>query len=1591
MNDFFSVLDDFEFEEFVATMADGDGSSASDSLAETDEGTAPKEVVDVIDDVADANVEEVVYADVIEEKTAEKAAADAKAEGKTEVQVWENAKSPISGSTDGVVLGIGSNTSSKTINGVAVQTLTLRSIVALAFTAATETALTIGSEFRRDGMNLNMSATGGVAFGMSNGKTTGGKMTADGSFTLRKYAKNADGIYEGEGITVGVNGFFTEKGTDAVEFGANDDDLKSIVVPEVAGGEVTVSGDVDFTFNGESLKLSHLNETKVENFSFSYDDDKKLTLDLSGITAANDETLTVKAAGGADYLVVPAGEEESIKIGKVTYDYTSAGKAIFALDGTDVVGYALVSVGDSITVNSNDDIVIYDEDIVDVSKLVSVDGANYTVTKLEDGYSVAIDNSAKVTVNGVEFDFTISSATAKKTGDAATIYFDEDEIIGVYGVAAFTANDSMKVTGAVATNDESGLAVLAKNEIGANVAGYLAVDKGEFTYVGGTTPSVTVNDKAIVYAVNGVADVFVDETGGTITNAGEDFTYSGKGYFVTNANNEVTGFVFVDDGDKVFLSTEDAITVYDGAVANANIITVPTVTDADKEFAVTMTDTNKFRISDLGANATVVDSDTDIVEFSTEGGEVTFNKAGNMLGVYNYVGDRLLTEEDSGLIVNGNELILNFVDDNQIVTGTSKDGKGVDTITGLADGDIVGSYVEGTADDAATVFAFDTDGVDTFTVNGRTYTVKDDFDGVTISADGKVEDLDEEATLTVYGFKSDETLTVNGVPYTGKEIEDGTEIIGYQTKDKKLTSYWNDPDHPLINGGTSRDRIKEILGVAPVNASVESAMEDPTLVDFNEVEGSTQYTFNTSGNDAVIFNKDVKGNVAIVNTVATGNKSITLGDKGDAVIMDGTDENGSVNITTGAGNDTIVVRGNMSEDTIFRGGSMKTTINMNSDGIDKVITYAAANADITLNNYDVTGKSGVVVHDPELPYIKEDIKGAIEDGLLVFEDNSLFAIDRGEADGQGRLPEGTDRKTQITVNNVATNPGSMVRLFGYKDSSDDYSDDFGQVVGFTNETGGTIDASSFKEEVVLVGNYNGKKTGGSVLIGGDYDDTLFGGAGDSLNAGGGVNNIVLEDDDDRDAAVINAASGYVSIDNINYDDVIDVTNHTDNIALTFEDGVLGFVDVATKTTIEANVDETWKELGFVHQTFADGNTELKTAVAETGKSIIVTDDYEPNYFSARDGGIDFRNYTGDVGIDVDGLDNDWSGPNYVGNSGNITIGSGLDSLFGGSGTTIFKGGADDETLVAGSSESSLYGAGGSNVLKGFEGKKTGSTEFFVIGIHNGAENRIEGFEAIADGGSNQATFDALNLGLADGNDVIGVKVNGDNVEIAVKGEESGATETATIVGVAGEEILIDRGTETETVAQIAASVVTINHDYVDFYEATETNAVVSVGSGVSEARVWLESPEHNGVNGNENHTEYVGDFAVIDASGSGASVELAGNNAANTIIGGSGNASMWGGSGSANDLMIAGSAHNEYYYEVGNGNDTIQGAKEGDIIHLGMSLDQIDFDGTTMSAGEISVKFTDGGTLKIDSAADVSFSFDDGTNVKANRQTGQFE
>ena len=186
------------------------------------------------------------------------------------------------------------------------------------------------------------------------------------------------------------------------------------------------------------------------------------------------------------------------------------------------------------------------------------------------------------------------------------------------------------------------------------------------------------------------------------------------GYFTTDKNNNITGFVFVNRNNSIVMPATGALPLY----YNGKTVKIPKVTGDTNGYTVTLTDVNdvtypKFEISGLNVGVKVTDGDdtittkalTDTVEFDADG-NIT---GGEFIGTNYFAFTETLTNSTkspftagSGIIVvdasrrtkaikiNGNDL------DNEIIGGTKNDSlygkKGDDYLNGGAGNDILSGY-----------------------------------------------------------------------------------------------------------------------------------------------------------------------------------------------------------------------------------------------------------------------------------------------------------------------------------------------------------------------------------------------------------------------------------------------------------------------------------------------------------------------------------------------------------------------------------------------------------------------------------------------------------------------------------------------------------------------------------------------------------------------------------------------------------------------------------------------------------------------------------------------------------------------------------
>ena len=155
----------------------------------------------------------------------------------------------------------------------------------------------------------------------------------------------------------------------------------------------------------------------------------------------------------------------------------------------------------------------------------------------------------------------------------------------------------------------------------------------------------------------------------------------------------------------------------------------------------------------------------------------------------------------------------------------------------------------------------------------------------------------------------------------------------------------------------------------------------------------------------------------------------------------------------------------------------------------------------------------------------------------------------------------------------------------------------------------------------------------------------------------------------------------------------------------------------------------------------------------------------------------------------------------------------------------------------------------------------------------------------------------------------------------------------------------------------------------------EADATVKVDSTEAKVDVTLVDSEH----------------VVLDARGFAGDAVLIGNENDNVIYGGTGNNSLWGGE-SGDDTLFGGDGKNEFYYTQGNGDDVIEGAKDGDVVKLlNISVSDLEAKFSSIDDDKVVLSMQDGGSLTINGKADVTIELNDGSQWKANRDKKVFD
>ena len=808
------------------------------------------------------------------------------------------------------------------------------------------------------------------------------------------------------------------------------------------------------------------------------------------------------------------------------------------------------------------------------------------------------------------------------------------------------------------------------------------------------------------------------------------------------------------------------------------------------------------------------------------------------------------------------------------------------------------------------------------TING-VYIGMDGSTNVSVSGNGDtvtgIGGFENGATITSdvpVVLENDSTVTVNKVTYALSGDKDRVTITGTSVAG--------------LDAGASLSVSR--AGTYTVNGTAFEAKADDTFV--ATAEGVYIYNPNTlpvttdTATADILTRFDV---TATPETVKTGETDLSTETVASAVSL--TSGNQSVTFNN-RGNNAAIVSENANGLKDIGLGSGGDLVVVEDTGADVTVTTGAGN--------------DTIVNQGTNTYIDMAAGGA--DKLYAL--GGSATLDNYHAStGSGLQTEFSDIGAAIENGKIAFRTGE-VSLSGatvyvndsYEDSTlVDFYDINGEEhrVGFTNTEGGSIDLSPMNKSAIIVGSTQRA----SSIVGSANDDTIYAAAGDTINGGGGDNLVKLSD-----SRKTNTSGAAIEIPTV-------------RSATTVENFKTGFdagddyirADISIKDVSYVNGDVVIKhdDSKVILKDVGDGDSAEILVDSDTsvivgrGKTAKVADEVADLYVG-RESALDFSDdYERNVNINLA------AGVGAVGD--HIVAFAGISTITAGGGKTTLIGSSENEAFYAGSNDNSIYGGGGRDTLHGYTGDdKNGSTEFFFT------EDRatITGFEFTG----SDINPDKINTG-AQG--VAGVGVNGDDVYVELF--NGGRLK---IDGAAGKDFAIANDYD-DVVAQISGGDLTYDGVADYFSTTTKSRAKLEVSSEVDNAEVWLNNDERG-------NAKFYGNIYELDGSAVEGNATLVGNDFDNVITAGKGHSSLWGGASTSNDTLIGGEGRDLFWYEMGNGNDVIQGASSSDSVNLyGVTVDMLT---TEVTADSVTLKFNNGQTLKLDTNDGTTFQLADGSN-----------
>jgi hypothetical protein len=961
--------------------------------------------------------------------------------------------------------------------------------------------------------------------------------------------------------------------TAAGAIGANDVTISAGTTVAITGA-ITSNNDVSITSavgNGNDLDLDAAITATAGNVT--------ITGDALDTAAAADVTVTAGNITVTTYNEVTAiAGDLKTSAGTVTVDAgTSITNISGAIDGNDVDIDAVKGIKVSGAITADNDVsitsLIGNGNDLNLDAAITATAGNVTIT----GDAIDTETSADVNVTAGNITVTSFNEATDIAGDlktsAGTVTVNAGTEITVLA-GAVDANDvdidattDIKITGAITADND----VSITTKVG---------DGNDLDLDGAITVSGVGNVTITGDAIDTETSADVDVTAGniTVTSFNEVTDIAGDletdaGTVTVNAGTEITVLAGAVDANDVDIDATTDIKIT-GAITADNDVSITTLrgdgNDLDLDGAITAS------VGNVTITGDALDSETsaDVNVTSGDITVITYNEITDLAGDLKTVSGTVTVDAGSAITaatgaIEANEVdidakttiaISSTIKAENDVTITTVNGGGNDiTLDGTIDV-LVSGNVEITGDDITIQGAGDIDvekgNVTIIAANNAT--IDDPIDTasgtITITAGGTLDlsaaggaiTATNDIKITSTGdmtFDGDITTSLGDLYITGNEVDsanagdDLTATAGSVTLNMSNDSRVQTSTIQDVTAGAGDVTIENgQWNIQDITASRDVIIEGDVIATIANVTAGSLVI--TSNNDVTISTETNTGFV-----VSTGSNDIDLG----TVRFDAA--NDTISITTGSGNDTMVL-----DDDTSGGSSVVSVFEVNTGGGDDDVTITddgvaaasiinlGAGDDTVAHNEDTDAVTVIMGAGDDSATVDADFKGSIDFGADT-DTLTLTAADHSSG-GVWTNVEVISLAGAVTLSEAQLDNDSTFALQGTSGeitvasaASVDLSNvtfAFGWSDGFTitaANTGGVITGSSADDTL------NGDDGANDVLSGGAGADSIKGLEGADTLTGGTGADIFLFTDNDSSGTEVDAITDFaISADKLDFED-----------------------------------------------------------------------------------------------------------------------------------------------------------------------------------------------------------------------------------------------------------------------------------------------------------------------------------------------------------------------------------------------------------------------------------------------------------------------